>query len=161
MKRLIFIAIFGFILNSYALTEVCFSPSSCCEDNIIELANNSKKKIDIAIYSFTNQRIYNSLLLAKQRGVKIRIVTDKSQSKGTNSLITNLEEDGFNMRMKKKVRIEHNKFAIFDDKFIITGSYNWTKSATEANSENCLVDEREHIVKQYNKRFEELWQMYK
>lgn len=146
--------------SAHAITNVCFSPSTCCEDNIVELVNNSKDAIDIAIYAFTNQKIYDSLLQAKERGVKIRIVADKAQSKGKYSFVPKLQEAGFDVRIKKKVKIEHNKFGVFDKKFIITGSYNWTEAATKMNSENCVADKRKKIVAKYDKRFEELWKMY-
>ena len=160
LKALIIILLLTFTTQSQALTNVCFSPSTCCEDNIVELVNGSKDTIDIAIYAFTNQKIYDSLLQAKERGVKIRVVADKAQSKGKYSFVPKLQEAGFDVRIKKKVKIEHNKFGVFDKKFIITGSYNWTEAATKMNSENCVVDKRKKIVAKYDKRFEELWKMY-
>jgi phosphatidylserine/phosphatidylglycerophosphate/cardiolipin synthase-like enzyme len=159
-KTLLIILTILFSKNANALTNVCFSPSTCCEDNIVELVNGSKDTIDIAIYAFTNQKIYDSLLNAKERGVAIRIVADKAQSKGKYSFVPKLQETGFDVRIKKKVKIEHNKFGVFDKKFIITGSYNWTEAATKMNSENCVADKRKKIVAKYDKRFEELWKMY-
>ncbi|QED22998.1 phospholipase D-like domain-containing protein [Candidatus Deianiraea vastatrix] len=160
MKTILTILTILLSTNAHALTNVCFSPSTCCEDNIVELVNNSKETIDIAIYAFTNQKIYDSLLQAKERGVEIRIVADKAQSKGRFSFIPRLQESGFDVRIKKKVKIEHNKFGVFDQKMIITGSYNWTEAATKMNSENCMLDKRKKVVAKYGKRFEELWKMY-
>lgn len=145
---------------AHALQKVCFSPSTCCEDNIVELIQNSHESINIAIYAFTNQKIYDALKEVKDKGITIKIVTDKTQSKGKSSLVPALINDGFDIRIKKKYRIEHNKFGIFDGKTVITGSYNWTESATRNNSENCLVEKRITVVKKYGKRFGELWEMY-
>lgn len=39
-----------------------------------------------------------------------------------------LQEAEFDVRIKKKVKIEHNKFGVYDKKFIITENYNWTKA---------------------------------
>jgi phosphatidylserine/phosphatidylglycerophosphate/cardiolipin synthase-like enzyme len=160
MKTLLTLLLLTFTTQAHALTNVCFSPSTCCEDNIVELVNGAKDTIDIAIYAFTNQKIYDSLLSAKERGVKIRVVADKAQSKGKYSFVPKLQEAGFDVRIKKKVKIEHNKFGVFDKKFIITGSYNWTEAATKMNSENCMLDKRKKVVAKYGKRFEELWKMY-
>jgi phosphatidylserine/phosphatidylglycerophosphate/cardiolipin synthase-like enzyme len=88
------------------------------------------------------------------------MVADKAQSKGKYSFVPKLQEAGFDVRIKKKVKIEHNKFGVFDKKMIITGSYNWTEAATKMNSENCVADKRKKIVAKYDKRFEELWKMY-
>jgi hypothetical protein len=62
LKALIILLFLTLTTPSHALTNVCFSPSTCCEDNIVELVNGSKETIDIAIYAFTNQKIYDSLL---------------------------------------------------------------------------------------------------
>jgi cardiolipin hydrolase len=153
------ILLFGFHAQA-KLPNVCFSPSNCCEDNVIELLKTSDKTVDIAIYSFTNARILEALKEAKERGLAIRIVTDKTQSKGKHSLIQALIDGGFDVRIKKKYRIEHNKFAVFDNAKVITGSYNWTESATNYNSENCLIEKRITVVKKYSKRFNELWELY-
>lgn len=158
---LLIIIINTFTSLSYAqVQKVCFSPSTCCEDNIVELTQNSHESINIAIYAFTNHKIYEALKEAKDKGISIKIVTDKTQSKGKSSLVPALINDGFDIRIKKKYRIEHNKFGIFDNKTIITGSYNWTESATRNNSENCLVEKRITVVKKYGKRFNELWEMH-
>ncbi|WPX97800.1 phospholipase D-like domain-containing protein [Candidatus Fokinia crypta] len=160
---LLLLVVYTFLLKSpisWALKNVCFSPSNCCENNVIELTNKTLHSIDIAVYSLTNMRIYDALIDAKKRGVKIRIISDKLQSGGKFSLIPVLKSMGFNVRVNKKVKIEHNKFSIFDKSIMLTGSYNWTKAATDGNSENCIVDKRKRIISRYTKRFEELWNMY-
>ncbi|WP_158521598.1 phospholipase D-like domain-containing protein [Candidatus Fokinia solitaria] len=145
---------------SFALKSVCFSPSSCCENNIVELTDKARYSIDIAVYSLTNVKIYKALVKAKKRGVAIRVISDKSQSSSRFSLISALRALNFKVRVNKKVKIEHNKFGIFDRTIMLTGSYNWTESATNDNSENCIVDKRKRIISQYMRRFEELWKMY-
>ena len=47
---------------------------------------------------------------------------------------------------------------MFDDKYIVSGSYNWTTNATKYNSENCNFFEQPH--KEYSQRFEYLWRKY-
>ncbi len=49
----------------------------------------------------------------------------------------------------------HNKFAILDSN-VVTGSYNWTKSASN-NFENAIVLRTESIAKKYTNEFERLW----
>ena len=33
----------------------------------------------------------------------------------------------------------HHKFALFDGRRLMTGSFNWTRSASEQNEENLIV----------------------
>ena len=43
----------------------------------------------------------------------------------------------------------HNKFAIFDNKKVITGSYNWTYSAEYNNLESIIISKEENLIKRY------------
>jgi phosphatidylserine/phosphatidylglycerophosphate/cardiolipin synthase-like enzyme len=51
----------------------------------------------------------------------------------------------------------HNKFGIIDNKIAITGSFNWTYSATKHNHENLVATTKFEIVKQYEEEFNRLW----
>ena len=51
----------------------------------------------------------------------------------------------------------HNKFAIFDDKTVFTGSFNWTVSANARNQENVIVMEDADVCKIYETYFEKLF----
>jgi competence ComEA-like helix-hairpin-helix protein len=52
----------------------------------------------------------------------------------------------------------HNKFAVIDSKIVITGSYNWTASASTRNDENLLVIDDEEVILRFRKQFENLWE---
>ena len=54
----------------------------------------------------------------------------------------------------------HHKFAVFDRRILLTGSYNWTRSAAGHNEENLLVTDEAKLVGPYLQRFEKLWESY-
>ena len=137
--------------------KIFFTPGAECEDNIIEKINQSNK-IDIAVYSITNPDITNAIIAAYKRGADIRIITDRTQSKGKKSLVGTIKKAGIPVLTNKKHKIEHNKFAVFDDVHIVSGSYNWTTNASKNNSENCLFFNQPD--KEYSQRFEYLWTLY-
>lgn len=140
--------------------QVAFSPSKECEDIIVNLINESKEKIDVAVYAINNDNIVKALKSADKKGIKIRILTDKLQARQKSSKVLDLYQSGLNIRVHSKYKIEHNKFAIFDDKYVITGSYNWTNPASKKNSENCLLSvENEDIIADYQSRFDYLWRI--
>lgn len=138
--------------------KVFFTPGLDCENNIIERINKSNK-IDIAVYSITNPNITKAIVAAYNRGTDIRIITDRVQAKGKKSLIETIKKAGIPVLTNKKHKIEHNKFAVFDDKHIVSGSYNWTTNASMYNSENCIFFNQPN--KEYSHRFEQLWNIYK
>ena len=55
----------------------------------------------------------------------------------------------------------HNKFAIIDEAVIITGSFNWTLSASTKNQENILILENKQVVNSYLSEFNKLWNNFK
>src|SRR5690606_38420864 len=55
----------------------------------------------------------------------------------------------------------HSKTMIIDagtpDAMVLTGSFNWSSSATLANDENLLVLHGQHIADEYMRQFRRLW----
>ncbi len=136
---------------------VYFTPGPECENHIVNEINRARK-IDIAVYSITNKKIADSIFSAHKRGARIRIITDRTMSGGKYSLATDLSTAGIPLRRNRKHKIEHNKFAVFDGMRIVTGSYNWTRNATQYNSENCIF--LNMFGPEYSMRFEYLWNLY-
>lgn len=159
---LLIVASAWFCDASEIVDRVAFSPSTDCEDMIIKLINGSSDKIDIAVYSINNDNIVNALKKAHDKGVKLRILTDKTQASGKSSKVFELYKHGIDIKVHTKHKIEHNKFAIFDGKYATNGSYNWTNPASAKNSENCVffVSNKE-IIRDFTSRFEYLWSVNK
>ena len=148
------------IYPCYADISVFFTPSKKCEMSIIHRIDNAKKSIDIAVYAINNKSIVDAIKEAHNRGIKIRILTDKLQASNKKSRVYDLYKYGIKIRINSKYKIEHNKFAIFDYNNVVTGSYNWTESASDKNSENCLfVNRDKKIIKEYINRFDYLWRI--
>src|SRR3972149_3619397 len=124
-----------------AETEVYFSPNGGIGDRLLRAINHTKATIDLAIFDFTSGELAGALLAAKERGVAIRIVADARQAQGKHSEIPWLLEKGIKVRLARGDGrgIMHHKFAIFDGRVLLTGSYNWTDSAERFNHENALA----------------------
>ena len=131
-----------------------------CENRIIKLIKKSQNSIDAAVYALNNDAIVEALKDAHNRGVSVRILTDRVQVGQKNSKIPELEAAGIPLMRHRKYRIQHDKFAIFDSKKIVTGSYNWTNSASKHNAENCLFLS-DKTREKYIQRFETLWNLNK
>ncbi|MBQ2858955.1 MAG: endonuclease [Alphaproteobacteria bacterium] len=138
--------------------EAFFTPGTECEDRIIAEINRATT-VDIAVYSITNSKIANAIIAAHQRGARVRIITDRTMAGHKSSRIDELVAAGIPVRVNHRHKIEHNKFAVFDNRRMVTGSYNWTSAATKYNSENCIF--MPHPAQEYTKRFEYLWNAYK
>ena len=51
----------------------------------------------------------------------------------------------------------HHKFAIIDNRLLLTGSYNWTFSANNRNDENLLIIDDPELIEVFENQFENLW----
>lgn len=140
-------------------TEAYFSPEGHIQDRIIKAIDASNSSIDLAIFDFTSQEIKAAFEKAKQRGVRIRIIADSRQAKGVHSVVQALIDEGFNVKITHGIGrgIMHNKFAIFDNKLLFTGSYNWTNNAEHNNYENAVFLSEPETITQYQKEFDKIW----
>ena len=118
--------------------QVFFSPHGGCTDAIVETLNQAKSSILIQAYSFTSAPIAKAVVDAHKRGVKVQVILDKSQRTEKYSSADFLAHAGIAVSIDAKHKIAHNKIMIIDGGTVITGSFNFTKSAEESNAENLL-----------------------
>ena len=51
----------------------------------------------------------------------------------------------------------HHKFAVIDNRTVITGSFNWSPSAAHTNDETLLVIHSAQLAKHFNREMDRLW----
>jgi len=154
----IFSLLFILSLNALAKVEVYFSLYDDPESIIIKNIDNAKEFINIAMYAFTDREIAQAIIRAKDRGVDIKIYLDRSQVNAKYSKSRYFVNNGIeDIRISSNNYIMHNKFAVIDNKVVITGSYNWTASAGERNDENLLVIDDKDVIEKYQNQFNNLW----
>ncbi|OAB82400.1 nuclease [Wolbachia endosymbiont of Laodelphax striatellus] len=145
----------GPISSSCPKATVCFSPEEDCAVPIISEIDQSKESILVQEYAFTLGTVAKSLINAKERGVDVKVVLDKSQLHSKYSVISELFSNGIPIWIDNKPKIAHNKVIIVDNQKVITGSFNLSKTAEKGNAENLLIIENyPELVQQYVKNWE-------
>ena len=144
-------------ISTLAKTEVYFSLYDNPQKAIIKNINQAEAFINIAMYVFTDKEIALPLIDAQKRGVKVRIYLDRSQIVSSYSVSRLLVQNGIKVRISTNNYIMHNKFAIIDNRLLLTGSYNWTFSANNRNDENLMVIDGPEIIKIFQNQFVNLW----
>ncbi|KAI8991639.1 hypothetical protein BDF20DRAFT_904186 [Mycotypha africana] len=124
--------------------------------------STAKETLYICVYSMTDNDTADILVDAKKRGVDVRVITDNDQmdvAKGSD--VVRLNEQ-FNIPFKhdNSEQFMHNKFAVIDNKTIITGSFNWSIGARYRNRENIVVTNIPSVVRAFADEFHRLWQIY-
>lgn len=142
-----------------------YKPSDKCNSEICkslkQQINLSKSSIDIALYELRNQpEIINALSAAKKRGVCIRFISDKSFPKTCSkeyeqikNISTVYSDDGINKKYSRCLM--HNKFFIFDNSVVWTGSTNVTSTGISGfDTNSAIVIKSKQVAENYTKEFE-------
>lgn len=140
--------------------ECYFSPGNDCENAIISAIRKAKSTIKICVFTISENEISEALIRAHKRGINIKIITDNDKINDTGSDIRWLLDEGLTIRIDEATSHMHHKFCIVDKKILLTGSYNWTKSAADRNQENILITYDPKSVKLYLREFEQLWDLF-
>jgi phosphatidylserine/phosphatidylglycerophosphate/cardiolipin synthase-like enzyme len=137
--------------------DTCFSPLGHCDQVLVSWINASEKTLDAAIYGLTDSAIAEAFVRAKARGVRVRLIEDRSQAGGRRNALPPIRSAGVLVRVQNGSGggIQHNKFLIIDHHYVVTGSFNWTVNATEKNDENFVVLDDE--APKFEPEFERLW----
>ncbi len=143
-----------------SLSEVFMSPGEACVRRIAGLVGAAVRTVDICVFTITDDRISRAIREAHRRGVQVRIVTDDEKAHDAGSDTLALGRDGVPVRVDDSPFHMHHKFAIFDGRLLLTGSYNWTRGAAENNQENLLVTDDARFVRPFVAEFERLWTQF-
>ncbi len=145
--------------------NVFFSPEGGATRELVRLINSAKKSVEVQAYSFTSKPIIKALIHARERGVAVTIILDRSNverknyrthsyrrliSPGLDAVYT----AGIPTYIDDRYLIAHNKVMLIDDRIIITGSFNFSYAAAHFNAENMLVIKNiPALVRRYQKNF--------
>lgn len=138
-------------------SDACFSPGMECVSRIRGLFRSARESADVCVFTITDDRITEEILAAHRRGVRIRLITDNEKAFDPGSDIETLQQAGLSVRVDRTPYHMHHKFALFDGKRLLTGSYNWTRGAAEQNEENLIVTADSSLISQFSACFEQLW----
>ena len=142
--------------NSEYNAEVYFSPGKDCQEQIIRNIQKARSEIRICVFTISDNDIVDELIECSNRGVEITIITDNDKMMDMGSDIQKMADVGIKTYIDTTSNHMHHKFAIFDNKVLISGSYNWTRSAYKYNHENITVQDDVYLVQQFSLEFEKL-----
>ena len=135
-----------------------FSPGTTIIQEVIRQFHTARQAADVCVFTITDDRITDAILRAHTRGVAVRVLTDDEKSHDLGSDIDRLRAAGIRCKMDVgNAAHMHHKFALFDGRRLMTGSFNWTRSDSEQNEENLIVTADPTLVGAFASRFEALW----
>ncbi len=121
------------------------------------LISSSNDCIKISVAWFTNKELLGLLTDKVKNGIKVEIIISDDINNKRLPTKDYLLNGGQLMIFKTDSgKFLHDKFAIFDNKTVVVGSYNWTHSAEYHNSESVVITTNEQVIKQFEIRFQKL-----
>ena len=137
--------------------EVLFSPEDRVAARLVALLRGAEQSIEVLAYSFTADALAEAMLARAHDGVAVRGVFDEGQATATGGEFSRLEQAGLDVRLDRSDGLLHHKLILIDGETVITGSYNFTRSAEEQNDEAVLVLHDAALARQYLEEFERLF----
>lgn len=132
-----------------AAIEVYFSPGAGCTEAIVRNLERATNSVLVQAYSFTSAPIAKAVVDAHRRGLRVRVILDKSQQTEKYSSADFLVHAGVSTLIDSSHAIAHNKIMVLDEATVITGSFNFTKAAEERNAENLLIIRDKKLAAKY------------
>jgi cardiolipin hydrolase len=140
--------------------DAYFAPGDDCLRRLRELCLGAKRTIDVCVYTIADDRLCDALLDAHRRGIAVRILSDDHKVHDAGSDVLRLRDRGLDVRLDDTAFHMHHKFALFDRQRLASGSFNWTRSASEGNEENLVVTDDVRLVRAFAAHFEGLWEKF-
>jgi mitochondrial cardiolipin hydrolase len=138
-------------------TSSYFSPGKECATKIVSLLERAKVSVDICVFTISDDKISRAILSAYKRGVEVRIISDNDKANDLGSDIYSLSKQGLMIKIDRSASHMHHKFAIVDSRYLINGSFNWTRSASNYNQENIVVMNDYNVILDFKAVFDRLW----
>ncbi|MBY0550898.1 MAG: hypothetical protein K2W95_26705 [Candidatus Obscuribacterales bacterium] len=113
-----------------------FTPDEDGLSAYLGFLDRARTSVHVACYGFTEPQVVDKLIELHKRGVKVRILLDRSQSHGKYQAeqVKRLLDAGIEVVIgtsTKSGQIMHNKFTIIDGLLVEDGSWNYTRSANK------------------------------
>lgn len=148
------------------------------------IIDSAKVSVDVCLYDFEEKRIAHALVRAKERGARVRVITDDHNRTDGGEYdeviweilaeggIISMDDDGDIYTPDGSITDNdlvnsgsqmHNKFAIIDylspspdDDYVWTGSANMTYTGNY-NTNHTIIIKDTDIAKVYTEEFEQMW----
>jgi hypothetical protein len=122
-----------------------------------ELLGGAEARLQIAVCWFTHAGIFHTVLDRLRNGVAVELMLeyDRQNIRAEALDFELFLQAGGRIFVRREPGLMHHKFAVVDDRLVLTGSFNWTYNT---NAENLIVSDDPAVVAGFRKEFARLRQ---
>ncbi|MDZ4668369.1 MAG: phospholipase D-like domain-containing protein [bacterium] len=131
---------------------------------ILREINKAQNAIQVAVYWFTNQDLFDMLYQKLKEGIDVELIihNDYINNRDAGLPFQQFIDAGGKFYFSDDDNPMHNKFCIIDKQVLINGSYNWTYYAESKNRENVLIiKEEKDVIEAFETEFLQLIEILK
>ncbi|GAB4422568.1 MAG: hypothetical protein OHK0011_01680 [Turneriella sp.] len=121
------------------------------DDELVRLIDGAERYMYLAVYNFNKTSVVQAVLRAFERNIDVRVVGDIDEfyTSGYQTMYFN----NINMTLGNASGIQHNKFAVVDDRYVFMGTGNISETDMVRNNNNWYIIENPQLVKLYKEEF--------
>jgi phosphatidylserine/phosphatidylglycerophosphate/cardiolipin synthase-like enzyme len=124
---------------------------------MIPVVSSATSSIRFMAFSFTDFPLAKAMLDRASAGVNVAGIFEKVGSETESSELHTFFCAKVPARQDGNPKFLHDKVIIVDNRFVISGSFNFSSNATENNDENVIIIDNPTIANLYSQEFERLW----
>ncbi|KAL1516653.1 hypothetical protein ABEB36_000536 [Hypothenemus hampei] len=132
---------------------------------LLHYITSAKKSVSMCMYTLTLRQVTEELVKVSQKGVTVRLITDKVMAKTTpvQSNLNHLAKYGINYKVSRSTNeMMHHKFCLIDEKDpqtakVFFGTINLTAQGFCKNFESLIYTNDKNIIQRLSTEFEQLW----
>jgi phosphatidylserine/phosphatidylglycerophosphate/cardiolipin synthase-like enzyme len=137
--------------------QVYFSPEDHVLEHMIPVVSSATSSIRFMAFSFTDFPLAKAMLDRASAGVDVAGVFEKVGSETDSSELRTFYCAKVPARQDGNPKFLHDKVIIVDNRFVISGSFNFSTNATESNDENVMIIDNPQIANLYTQEFGKVW----
>jgi phosphatidylserine/phosphatidylglycerophosphate/cardiolipin synthase-like enzyme len=143
--------------------ELNFPPSQNFATRSVAAYTAERVAIDSIIMRITDRRHTDALIAAKQRGVRVRLITEPSQYRDPVRLWHSWNVDrmymaGIPIRVRKHLGHNHEKMTLLrGQRMTVFGSSNWTSPSASSQLEHNYFTRKSWFFEWFTAQFERKW----
>lgn len=113
----------------------------------------------ICVFTISDDRLSDAIQRAHRNGLTVRVISDNDKMEDKGNDVERLSLSGVDVRIDRSPEHMHHKFMVVDGRTVLTGSYNWTRSAETRNEENLVVLDDPVLAGRFAEEFDRIWNL--
>jgi len=135
--------------------ENYFAPEDDVMAKLVTYVQGAAKSVHFMAYTYTHDDLSAAMIASAKNGVEVQGVIEARGA--TQGSLPDLFCAGLPVKTDGNPYTMHHKVIIIDGETVITGSFNFTKSADTVNDENVLVIHSPAVAALYEQEFQRIY----